>query len=521
MLIPFFGVSITLAIATPVLLANALRRRFTPPWYLFCVGILTFIGSQAVHLPLNDLLADLGVLPRSGGISSARLWQMSVVLGLSAGLCEELARAIGYALLKRRRTLYDGVMLGLGHGGFEAMVIGGVLTAAGVSALLPLAGKDLSQLGLPREQIAALETQLQMLTTSPWSAFLPLVERLLAMIFHIVLSLLILKAFVNRNPGFVALAIIYHAGVDAGLVYLGQVWQNPWTIQGILAIVLIPGALWATYRLRSEMTGAGLVPEPVCLDLMIFWAALHKELLQQWRTRRILVSAAVLGSFGMLSPLLAYFTPQLLRAIPGAEQFSALVPPPTVADAMTQYIKNLSQFGFILAILLGMSAVAGEKESGTASLILSKPMRRGAFLVSKFTAQMVNFLVGLALGFAGAVFYTTILFGEGHLEEYAAITLLLYVWLLPYVAITLVGSVLASSTSAAGGFALIGAVGLLVSTNIPGLRELMPGALVGWAAKIGSAGPVPGFNGGALAAAVAITLIGLITALAVFEKQEV
>lgn len=263
------------------------------------------------------------------------------------------------------------------------------------------------------------------------------------------------------------------------------------------------------------------MPEPTGLDLAIFWAALRKELLQQWRTRRMIAAAAVLGSFGMLSPLLAYFTPQLLRAIPGAEQFSALVPPPTAADAMMQYIKNLSQFGFILTVLLGMSAVAGEKESGTASLILSKPMRRGAFLVSKFIAQMANHLIGLALALVGAFCYTAILFGESHLKEYAAITLLLFVWLLPYTAVTLLGSTLAGTTSAAGGIALAGGVILLVSTNIPRVGELMPGALVSWATKIGSAQPAPGFNGGALAAAGVITLLSLITAIAVFERQEV
>lgn len=343
----------------------------------------------------------------------------------------------------------------------------------------------------------------------------------MAMIFHIVLSLLIRNAFIRHHPGYVALAILYHAGIDAGMVYLSQTWQNPWALEGILALGVIPGAWWVIHQLIQMKASGESLPEPVKSDLAIFWIALHKELLQQWRTRRTLVAAAVLGSFGMISPLLAYYSPQLLKAIPGAEQFSALVPPPSAADAMAQYVKNLSQSGFILAIVLGMSAVAGEKESGTASLILSKPVRRGAFLVSKFTVQMLNLLVGLGLGMVGAYFYTAILFGQGNLEIYAAMTLLFLVWLLPYIAITLGGSVLAGSPSVAGGMALAGAMGLLISTNIPGLGELMPGALVGWAAKIGSLHPVSGFNGGSLAAAMVITLISLIAALAVFERQEV
>jgi ABC-2 type transport system permease protein len=222
----------------------------------------------------------------------------------------------------------------------------------------------------------------------------------------------------------------------------------------------------------------------------------------------------------MLSPLLAYFTPQMLRAVPGAEQFADLVPTPTTADALSQYIKNISQFGFILAILLGMGAVAGEKERGTASLILSKPMARGAFVTSKFIAQMTVYLLGFLLALLGAYFYTLVLFGEIDFSALVLITLLLFAWLLPYVTVTLLGSVLAGSTSAAAGIALAGAVVLLISSNVPQIGALMPGALVGWAGQLGIGNVPPAPNGGALAVIAVLTVVGLIAGIAVFERQE-
>ena len=113
----------------------------------------------------------------------------------------------------------------------------------------------------------------------------------------------------------------------------------------------------------------------------------------------------------MMSPLSANFMPALLRSIEGAEQFADLIPEPSAVDAMTQYIKNVTQFGFVLAVLLGMGAVAGEKERGTAAMILSKPMSRWAFVVSKFTAQAIVYTFGFAVAALGAAYYTTILFG--------------------------------------------------------------------------------------------------------------
>jgi hypothetical protein len=56
--------------------------------------------------------------------------------------------------------------------------------------------------------------------------------------------------------------------------------------------------------------------------------------------------------------------------------------------------------------------------------------------------------------------------------------------------------------------------------NIPQFGSLMPGGLTAWAGQIGAGTPPPAPNGGALAASLALTVVGLITAIAVFERQE-
>ena len=137
-----YTLSVFLMIVLPVLFAALLRRRIQVAWWLFCVGILTFIVSQVVHLPLNDWLMEIKLLGQPGLDDSHPLWWNAMLLGLTAGLCEELARALGLflltAVLRRRQgaapqwTLGQGLMLGLGHGGIEAMFFGGVLVAATV-----------------------------------------------------------------------------------------------------------------------------------------------------------------------------------------------------------------------------------------------------------------------------------------------------------------------------------------------------------------------------------------------------
>ena len=129
----------------PIIFAVLLRRSYRVYWILFVVGTLTFLGSQVVHLPLNSWLSSIGILPQSPQMDGAPLWRTALILGLSAGLCEELARALGYAVVKWARRFEDGIMLGLGHAGIEAMIFGGVLTAATISSLLSQQGVDLGR----------------------------------------------------------------------------------------------------------------------------------------------------------------------------------------------------------------------------------------------------------------------------------------------------------------------------------------------------------------------------------------
>lgn len=506
-------------IALPLLLAAALRRRFTAPWRLFCLGMATFLLSQAVHLPLNNWLGDLGLLNRE--MEGRALLQNVIILGLTAGLSEELVRAAGYWFLswRQRQTSWaDSVMLGLGHGGVEAMIVA-VIVAASAASMVALQGTDLSLLAESPAQLAALQQQVALFGSSPALALLPFVERALALSLHVTFSLIVWQAFQRRNAAYVVLAILLHAAYDAVLVYLAQQIDSPWLLEGVVALLALPAWLWIARTARQALatTPAPPVP-PLGREWRLFGLALRKELLQQVRTRRLLVVAGVFALFGLGSPLLANFTPQLLQSIEGAEQFADLIPEPSATDAVTQYVKNITQFGFLIAILLGMGAVAGEKELGTAAMVLSKPLPRWAFILSKFAAQSAVYLLGFLLAGVGAYFYTLWLFEALPAGAFALSTFLLLVWLLVFAAVTITASTLASSTGAAAALALGGAVVLLLAGNIPAIAAFVPGALVAWAGQAPLADVPP--QAGALAAAAVLIVVALVGAIAAFEAQE-
>ncbi|MBN1437812.1 MAG: YhfC family intramembrane metalloprotease [Anaerolineales bacterium] len=540
MLTVLYAIAVGLMILVPVVFAAILRRIRRTPWLLFGVGSLTFLLSQVVHLPLNDWLARAGLLP-GGGAADPPILQTALIAGLTAGLCEELMRAAGYAVIRRARPAWmrlpDAAMLGLGHGGIESMIFGGVLTAATVSTLLPLIGTDLTSLGLAPVQRTALQAQLDYLAGQPWHSAVPLLERIIAVSAHLVFSLLVWKAFtgagLRRKGYYIPLAVLYHAAVDFAAVYgIQRLADRPLLFELVFVAMLVPGYLWAARQIRryrrEESSASPSTPERMRSGLrgeaLVFLTAFGKELTQLWRTKRFLVTGAVFLVFGMGSPLIAKLVPEMLKSIPEMQQFAAMIPEPTAADGMSQYLKNLTQFGFLLAVLLGMGAVVGEKERGVAPMVLAKPMPRWAFLAAKFAAQAVMYAACFLLSGAGAYYYTLVLFGPLEAAPFFLANGLLLIWLLTFAALALLGSTLAKSTAAAGAIGFGLSVALMLAGSIPRYGTLFPGGLLSWAEQTArtAAGAVPpaAANGGALASAGALILLCLILSVGAFEQQE-
>lgn len=203
---------------------------------------------------------------------------------------------------------------------------------------------------------------------------------------------------------------------------------------------------------------------------------LRKELLEAWRTRRVLVVTIVFAAFGIASPYLARYLPELIKSLAGS-QLQIVIPPPTVGDAVDQFQKNLGQAGILTAVLLAMGSVAVEKERGTAALVLSKPAARGAYLLAKLLAMGATLGIGTLLASIAAYAYTALLFEALPLLGWAAMTGLLLLMLVVYVALTFVGSVLTRSAIAAAGIGVAGLVVVGLISVLPTIGAYTPGGL--------------------------------------------
>lgn len=241
-----------LMLALPLALGVLLARRLGPRWGLFLAGAVTFVGSQALHIPFNLLLLNPRLELGQSALTVSFVLS-AVLLGLSAGVFEELARYLVLRTWQREaRSWREALMLGAGHGGVESMLLG-VLVLLTLFQMIAYRGADLAAL-FSAEELPLAQQQLEAYWGAPAAlSLLGAVERLFALALHLSLSVMVMRSFTHANRGWLAVAIGWHALVDAAGV-LGLPLLGPVATEGVIGFLALI-SLWLVYRLRDR-------PEP-------------------------------------------------------------------------------------------------------------------------------------------------------------------------------------------------------------------------------------------------------------------
>lgn len=146
------------------------------------------------------------------------------------------------------------------------------------------------------------------------------------------------------------------------------------------------------------------------------------------RTSKFIVFPAIGIFFAILSPVTAKYMPEILEALLGAEGINLGLPEVTVSDSYLQYIGNLFDIFLFVTIFVGVSLFMKQKNKGELPLVLSKPIKRSNYLISKLSAFSILIISSLVA--SGIVFslYTYYLFGTVDIMLVLNITLIYFVY---------------------------------------------------------------------------------------------
>jgi ABC-2 type transport system permease protein len=250
-----------------------------------------------------------------------------------------------------------------------------------------------------------------------------------------------------------------------------------------------------------------------------FWVLLRKEFREQFKTNKVLIVAAVFLFFGLSTPVLTKYLPEIIKAVPSTGGVIIQMPTPTSADSLTGYTSNMAQFGVLMAVLVAMGAIAKEIETGTAAMVLSKPVGRLAFILAKLEAEWFNFLMALILGGLACWGYTLILFGDANALGFLYQNLLLGLFFALCLGVTLFFSSLMKSQLAAGGLSLALIIFLSAISGRPWIGRFLPGELIDWGNRLVLNTPGEAGWGAAAVAAGLVALSVYFTWLSLRKKE--
>lgn len=249
---PYF-LSGFLMIALALLLGWWIGRTRGAGWGLFAIGAVTFVASQVLHLPFNWLILQQWQLIPTDTSVRANLVILALFLGLSAGVFEETARYLVMRFwAKDVRTWGRGLMLGAGHGGIEAILLGGSLILNAI-VLGTIHGGGSSG-AVPVEQLPLVEAQIETMLAAPFSlVMLGPLERVFALCAHLAMSLLVMQVFVRGQIRWLGISILWHTLLNAVAVFTVLTW-NPYITEALIGVVALL-SLGIIFWLRT--------PEPV------------------------------------------------------------------------------------------------------------------------------------------------------------------------------------------------------------------------------------------------------------------
>ena len=258
----FMLLAAVLGIALPLIASIIWCKKKHEPFTTVLIGAATFLlFAIVIEKPLQALVISLDS-PVSQFVNARPvLW--GIIVGLFPGVFEETGRLVAFKIVLRKRTQREtGLTHGIGHGGFEAMFVLGVTSIEYfVFALMLNQGSFVEIMIEPIKdtltpdvvkQITGIVEQIT--TFSAATMGVALLDRLIAVLYHIGASIMVFHAVKDKNKWWLyPLSILIHTVIDgllglqmAGVFELSDVANE--IIFAVEALTVFLGAFFLLYK---------------------------------------------------------------------------------------------------------------------------------------------------------------------------------------------------------------------------------------------------------------------------------
>lgn len=247
-----------------------------------------------------------------------------------------------------------------------------------------------------------------------------------------------------------------------------------------------------------------------------WWILFIKEMQESARNYKWVWVPLVFAALGIIDPITAHFMPEILQASGVSEEAVKLMPMPTAAEIVAKSLSQFGTLGLLILALTFMGIVASERQSGSAIMVLVKPVSHTSYVVAKWCGMTVLTLAAIGLGQLGSWYYTSLLFDTVPFQYIIGSFLVFALWVIFVNTLVLLLSCLLKSPAGIAFLAMAAAAVLSLAAQLLGdAMRWSPSKLTGLASNIlleGRAGTDLWLPASITALLIAAMLFGAVTA---------
>jgi len=247
--------------------------------------------------------------------------------------------------------------------------------------------------------------------------------------------------------------------------------------------------------------------------------SIKKELMELFRSKKILILAILFLFVSVSSPILAKLIPTIFKTIPGIGEIT--IPDATWRDAIDQFIKNANQFIGIVIVFMFAGAIAEEKNKKTLEIVLTKPISRAKFLLGKYFSGFTALALGMLAGSAIFYYYAVSIFGSFSINNFAFLSLFLFVYFVLIFALTIFASTISGSQLVAIALAFfVEIIFATVLNYVDAIKNYLPTYIVSHYKDLMSNGNIRDFLP-SIYVSLALIVLLVIASISIFKRQEI
>jgi len=142
---------------------------------------------------------------------------------------------------------------------------------------------------------------------------------------------------------------------------------------------------------------------------------LKKEIYEFIKMHKILIVPISFLLLMISQPITMKLLPKIIKN--GLPKDTVIhIPIPSSAEVLSTVFGKFESLGIIILILVTMGTIAGEREKGVAAMVLTKPINRITYFISKWTAYSLLTILSFVIGMIVTTFYTANLFTNNNID---------------------------------------------------------------------------------------------------------